>query len=128
MAGHGETIAILAEDEGFGEALRQALAKDGYSCVLCPREEAEALGEAAAPPALVLADTSADANSAFALCRRLRARAADTGCRLIVMHGSGRAIERRRAAALGADGFLAKPFALEELRREVARLLDPVGA
>ena len=33
-------------------------------------------------------------------------------------------MERRKGLALGADGFIAKPFELKELRDEVRRLLD----
>jgi DNA-binding response OmpR family regulator len=47
------------------------------------------------------------------------------------MTARGSAIERRKGLALGADGFISKPFELKELRAEVRRLLEgepPAGA
>ena len=40
-----------------------------------------------------------------------------------MMTARGSAMERRKGLALGADGFIAKPFELKELRAEVRRLL-----
>jgi two-component system, OmpR family, phosphate regulon response regulator PhoB len=39
------------------------------------------------------------------------------------MTARGSAVERQRGLALGADGFIQKPFAMQDLRREVSRLL-----
>lgn len=40
-----------------------------------------------------------------------------------MMSARGSVVERRKGLALGADGFIAKPFELSELRAEIARLL-----
>jgi two-component system, OmpR family, phosphate regulon response regulator PhoB len=45
--------------------------------------------------------------------------------KILMMTARGSALERRKGLALGADGFIAKPFELKELRAEVRRLLDP---
>ena len=39
------------------------------------------------------------------------------------MTARGSAVERRKGMAMGADGFISKPFELKELRDEVRRLL-----
>jgi DNA-binding response OmpR family regulator len=44
-----------------------------------------------------------------------------------MMTARGSHIERRKGMALGADGFITKPFGLNELRDEVRRLLNPAG-
>ena len=41
-----------------------------------------------------------------------------------MMTARGSVTERRKGLMLGADGFIAKPFELAELRAEMARLLD----
>jgi DNA-binding response OmpR family regulator len=41
-----------------------------------------------------------------------------------MMTARGSAIERKKGLALGADGFISKPFELGELRAEVRRLLE----
>jgi len=40
-----------------------------------------------------------------------------------MMTARGSAIERRKGLALGADGFIAKPFDIKELKSEILRLL-----
>jgi len=44
--------------------------------------------------------------------------------KILMMTARGSTMERRKGLALGADGFIAKPFELKELRDEVRRLLD----
>ena len=44
--------------------------------------------------------------------------------KILMMTARGSAMERRKGLALGADGFIAKPFELKELRDEVRRLLE----
>ena len=45
--------------------------------------------------------------------------------RVLMMTARGSVMERRKGLALGADGFIAKPFELSELRSEMARMLAP---
>ena len=40
-----------------------------------------------------------------------------------MMTARGSVVERRKGLMLGADGFIAKPFELAELRAEMARVL-----
>jgi DNA-binding response OmpR family regulator len=48
--------------------------------------------------------------------------------KILMMTARGSAMERRKGLALGADGFIAKPFELKELREELHRILDREGA
>ena len=62
-------------------------------------------------------------NQLESLIDGLRARL-PTGVRVLMMTARGSVVERRKGLALGADGFIAKPFELGELRAEMARLLE----
>jgi len=53
----------------------------------------------------------------------MRADPALRDVRVLLMTARGSVVERRRGLELGADGFIAKPFELGELRAEMARLL-----
>jgi DNA-binding response OmpR family regulator len=44
--------------------------------------------------------------------------------KILIMTARGSAIERRKGLALGADGFISKPFELKDLRAQVRRLLE----
>jgi len=43
--------------------------------------------------------------------------------RILLMTARGSVHDRRRGLTLGADGFIAKPFDLAELRTDIAKLL-----
>ncbi|MDO5642230.1 MAG: response regulator, partial [Paracoccus sp. (in: a-proteobacteria)] len=43
--------------------------------------------------------------------------------RVLMMTARGSVVERRKGLILGADGFIAKPFELAELRAEMTRVL-----
>jgi two-component system, OmpR family, phosphate regulon response regulator PhoB len=44
--------------------------------------------------------------------------------KVLMMTARGSAIERRKGLALGADGFISKPFELKDLRDKVRKLLE----
>jgi DNA-binding response OmpR family regulator len=44
--------------------------------------------------------------------------------KILMMTARGSAVERRKGMALGADGFISKPFELDDLRRQVRKLLE----
>ena len=53
-----------------------------------------------------------------------RARAPECDAvRILMMTARGSAMERRKGLAMGADGFISKPFELKTLREEVRRML-----
>ena len=67
--------------------------------------------------------------SGYEICQDVRMDPALSDVKILMMTARGSAMERRKGLALGADGFIAKPFELKELRAEVRRLLgDEPGA
>ncbi len=61
--------------------------------------------------------------SGYEICQQVRQDPALAGVRILMMTARGSAIERRKGLAMGADGFISKPFELKELRAEVRRIL-----
>jgi two-component system, OmpR family, phosphate regulon response regulator PhoB len=76
-------------------------------------------------PDLVLLDVMLPEVSGYEICQSIRMDPALAHIKILMMTARGSALERRKGLALGADGFIAKPFELKELRAEVRRLLDP---
>lgn len=74
-------------------------------------------------PDLVLLDVMLPDMSGYELVTVLRDDPELAGVRILLMTARGSVVERRKGLALGADGFVAKPFELAELRAEMARLL-----
>ena len=74
-------------------------------------------------PDLVLLDVMLPEISGYEICQSMRLDPNLSDVKILMMTARGSAIERRKGIALGADGFIAKPFELKELRDEVRRLL-----
>jgi DNA-binding response OmpR family regulator len=74
-------------------------------------------------PDLVLLDVMLPDVSGYQIVQDLRADPALSGIRVLMMTARGSVVERRKGMALGADGFIAKPFELDELRAEMTRIL-----
>lgn len=61
--------------------------------------------------------------SGYEICQETRQDPALADVRIIMMTARGSIMERRKSLALGADGFISKPFDPKELRNEVRRML-----
>jgi len=101
-------LTLELECEGY--AVRQA--HDGIQALTMIREEC---------PSLVLMDWGLPDMDGLAVCRRLR----ETGVRVpvIMLTGRDEVTDRVQALDAGADDYLIKPFALEELLARCRALL-----
>lgn len=116
-------ILVVEDEDNIAAALDFLLTRDGH------RHERLATGGGAvahirrARPDLVLLDVMLPEVSGYGIVEELRADPDLAGVRILLMTARGSVVERRKGLALGADGFIAKPFELAELRAEMARLL-----
>lgn len=117
-------ILVIEDEDNIALALDYVLTREGYA------HERIANGAEALPkirgstPDLVLLDVMLPEVSGYEICQTVRMDPALKGVKILMMTARGSAMERRKGLALGADGFIAKPFELKELRDEVRRLLD----
>lgn len=114
-------ILIAEDDRRVRESLERALTLEGYD-VVSVGDGASALERHGAQPFdLLLLDVSMPNADGLSVCRRLRDRGDDTPVLML----TARHEVRDRVAGLdaGADDYLVKPYALEELLARVrARL------
>jgi two-component system response regulator MprA len=114
-------ILLVDDDPAVLSGLRRALALENYEVVLAEDGEA-ALGAAAAQRVdLVVLDVMLPGLSGFTVCRKLRA----TSPSLPILMLTARDTVPDRVAGLdsGADDYLVKPFAIDELLARVRALL-----
>ncbi|MEI4484654.1 response regulator [Frigidibacter sp. MR17.14] len=120
-------VLIVEDEDNIAAALAYLMTREGY------RHERVAEGPAALEriralhPDLVLLDVMLPGLSGFEICQQMRMEPALGDVRVLMMTARGAGNERRRGLALGADGFIAKPFQLRELRDEIRRLLGGAG-
>jgi two-component system, OmpR family, response regulator MprA len=117
------TILVVDDEAAVRDALRRALELEGYEVELATDglEALERLEADAPEPDAVLLDILMPEIDGLEVCRRLRR----AGRRLPVLMLTARAEVSDRVAGLdaGADDYLVKPFALEELLARLRALL-----
>ena len=115
-------VLVVDDERAVRESLRRALELEGYEIELAAdgREALERL-EAEAQPDAVILDVLMPGVDGLEVCRRLRR----SGSRLPVLMLTARDAVENRVAGLdaGADDYVTKPFALEELLARIRALL-----
>ncbi|MGB3178560.1 MAG: response regulator transcription factor [Albidovulum sp.] len=118
-------ILVVEDEDNIALALDYVLTREGYAHERIANG-AEALAKIRGTvPDLVLLDVMLPEVSGYEICQSVRMDPALAAVKILMMTARGSAMERRKGLALGADGFIAKPFDLAELRDEVRRLLEP---
>ena len=114
-------ILIVDDDSRVTSALRRTLAYEGYQVsTALDGEGALALARTKLPD-LVILDLMLPGIDGFEVCRRLRA--ADDGVAILMLTARDAVVDRVAGLEIGADDYLVKPFALEELLARVKALL-----
>lgn len=114
-------ILVVDDDRAVRESLRRSLSFNGYSVDLA-HDGVEALEKIAAerPDALVL-DVMMPRLDGLEVCRQLRSTGDDLP--ILVLTARDSVSERVAGLDAGADDYLPKPFALEELLARMRALL-----
>ena len=113
---------LLAEDDrSVRTSLARALELEGYSVALAENGEVAMAAFDVGAPDVIISDWMMPYLDGITLCQRLRAR----GSQVPILMLTARTELGDRVAALdaGADDFLPKPFALEELLARIRALL-----
>ena len=113
-------LLVIDDDEQLLAALRRALAYEGYDVEVAPTGEAGLRAALKQPPDLVVLDVLLPGLDGLEVCRRLRG-----GGDVPVLMLTARDEVADRVAGLdaGADDYLVKPFAVDELLARVRALL-----
>jgi two-component system response regulator MprA len=114
-------ILVVDDDSRITEVLRRTLAYDGYSVATAASGD-EALKRALErPPDLLVLDLMLPGIDGLEVARRLRA-AGDT-VPILMLTARDAVIDRVNGLEVGADDYLVKPFAPEELLARIMALL-----
>ena len=117
------TVLVVDDDASILDTVSSILSGEGYDVVSASTGQ-EALAAAARTRlVLILLDMRMPVMDGWAVARALRER--DNRAPIVVMTAAESA--KRWADEVGADGYLAKPFGLDELLDTVERFRTPGG-
>lgn len=114
-------ILVVDDDQAVRESLRRSLIFNGYTVVLA-RDGQEALDSIATErPDMAILDVMMPKIDGLQVCRQLRSQGSELPILLLTARDS--VSERVAGLDAGADDYLAKPFALEEMLARTRSLI-----
>jgi two-component system, OmpR family, phosphate regulon response regulator PhoB len=117
-------ILVVEDEDNIATALEFLILREGYGHDRVA-SGAEAMTRIRAThPNLVLLDVMLPEVSGYEICKGIRMDPSLSQVKVLMMTARGSAVERTKGLALGADGFIAKPFELSDLRLQLRRLLS----
>ena len=78
-------------------------------------------------PDLVLLDVMMPKRDGYEVCQAIRSRPEWKHVKVIMLTAKGREVEREKGISLGADDYVTKPFATQELVEKVRQILAEGG-
>ncbi|MBK5206529.1 MAG: response regulator [Polaromonas sp.] len=117
---------LVADDEpNIVISLEYLMKREGYT-VFVARDGQEALDAIMREkPDLVLLDVMMPRKSGFEVCQAVRASEDLQATKILMLTAKGRDTDVAKGLALGADGYMTKPFSTRELVQKVADMLGP---
>ncbi|MFV0360182.1 response regulator transcription factor [Tropicimonas sp.] len=116
-------ILIVEDEDNIALALTHVLRREGWEVSRVANGDAALPAIRAEHPDLVLLDVMLPGQSGYEICQAMRLDETLSDVRILMMTARGNAMERRKGLALGADGFIAKPFDLSTLMAQVRAML-----
>ncbi len=121
----GRHILVVEDDDGIAVPLMRTLDREGY-VVERVAEGAAAIERAGDDVDLVVLDLGLPDMDGLDVCRRLREQDFEGG--IVILTARDGELDRVVGLDVGADDYIAKPFALAELLARLRALLRRAGA
>lgn len=118
-----KTVLLVEDEDNIAMALGYLIRKLGFGLrrVADGNDALAAIEEET--PDLVVLDVMLPGCSGFEVCQIVRRNPALAGMKILMITARGGAVERRKGFAMGADGFLTKPFSNQELSNQIVTLM-----
>lgn len=113
-------LLIVEDDAVLADGLSRSLRAAGYAVDVVENGERADAALAAQPYGLVILDLGLPKLSGLEVLRRMRAR--NDNCPVLILTAADSVEQRVKGLDLGADDYMAKPFALTELEARVRAL------
>jgi two-component system, OmpR family, response regulator MprA len=118
-------VLVVDDDRAIRDAVGRALRLHGFTVAAAPDGVAALASLARQPADVVVLDVNMPGVDGFSLTRRLREDGDDTP--ILLLTARDQVDDRVTGLDVGADDYLVKPFALEELLARLRALLRRAG-
>jgi DNA-binding response OmpR family regulator len=116
-------ILIVDDEPNIVVSLEFLMKREGYE-VSVARDGIEALERIRRErPDVVLLDVMMPGKTGFEVCQAVRGDDTLAGTRILLLSAKGRETDVAKGLALGADGYMTKPFSTRDLALRVRELL-----
>jgi CheY-like chemotaxis protein len=115
---------LVADDEpGVRLTLRRMLEKDYVVLEAVNGEEAVDIAQRE-KPSIILMDLMMPGMDGYTACSKIRANPATRAIPVVILTAVGHELNKRFAQELGANGYITKPFQIQELKETINKLLE----
>ncbi len=115
---------LVADDErNILLSLEFLLKREGFEVMVAGDGDAALEAVEKARPDLVLLDVMMPKKNGYEVCQQIRANPDLQTTKVIMLTAKSREVEVAKGMALGADGYVTKPFSTKDLIAQVKRTL-----
>ena len=119
----GKDVLIVDDEPNIVISLQFLMQQAGFVVRVAADGMAALALIAERPPDLVLLDIMLPRLDGWEVCRRIRANPAWQPMKVLLLTAKGRDVDVEKGLALGADGYVTKPFSTRELVQMVQGML-----
>lgn len=121
-------VLIVEDEPSIALSLEFLMKQQGYGVTVLQSGEAALETIGTERPDLVLLDVMLPGVSGFEVCQAIRERPEWGGLKVVMLTAKGREVDVQKGRALGADGYITKPFGIQEVVETVRALLPAESA
>ncbi len=116
-------VLIVDDEPNIVLSLEFLMKKEAYEVLSVSNGDEAMQAIAEKIPDLILLDVMMPRKDGYEVCQELRSNPSWKDIKIIMLTAKGRDVEREKGMALGADDYVTKPFATQELVEKVKTLL-----
>ena len=116
----GDRVLVVDDDPPLRRMLKRTLLAEGFEVTLAPDGGAALVAAERSAPDVIVLDVAMPALDGLAVCRRLRGKGVPTP--ILMLTARDAVPDRVAGLEAGADDYLVKPFAVQELIARIRAL------
>jgi DNA-binding response OmpR family regulator len=117
-------VLIVDDEPNIVLSLEFLMNKEGYEVRSAANGDEAMTAISEKKPDLILLDVMMPRKDGYEICQELRGAPEWQDIKIIMLTAKGRDVEREKGLALGADDYITKPFATQEVVEKVKSLLE----